>query len=155
MILEEGGANNIFSGLTRAQFRDARQTIVKAILCTDMSSHMQHCAEIFQFAQKAKQLRASRVNGAGAATTVATRATRSGALPGKGQERERSKSELAQGRETHGAAGGGRSGVLLKPIPLTLSLSPPLAHIFSVDRAEDRSFLTQTILHWCVCCACV
>lgn len=55
VLLQEGGGNNIFSGLTRAQFRDARHTIVQAILGTDMSSHMEHCADLFQFAQKAER----------------------------------------------------------------------------------------------------
>lgn len=55
MLLQEGGANNIFSGLTRAQFRDARQTIIEAILGTDMSGHMEHCADVFQLAQRAER----------------------------------------------------------------------------------------------------
>eukprot|EP00903_Cladosiphon_okamuranus_P017086 g15744.t2 len=40
VLLHEGGGNNIFSGLSRAQFRDARHTIVQAILDqrTDLSS---------------------------------------------------------------------------------------------------------------------
>lgn len=60
ILLQKGGANNIFKELTKAQFRDARQTIVQAILATDMSGHMQHCADVFQFAQRAKTIRAAR-----------------------------------------------------------------------------------------------
>eukprot|EP00752_Nemacystus_decipiens_P012198 g10814.t1 len=94
VILEKGGANNIFSELTGAEFRDVRQTIVKAILGTDMSGHMQHCADVFQHAQKAKRLR----------------------------EVER--------KEAAEAAAAAKDHV-----------------VFSVERAEDRSFLTQAIVH--------
>lgn len=189
VLLQEGGANNILSELTRAQFRDARRTIVQAILGTDMSSHMQHCAEVFQFAQKAKRLRA------GEAAAVATSRTATRSSMGEGKHREgrvltpsaarkrfwgvvagamargaelrgvqqdgadtpahkRSKS----GSKTFGTPGGatagdddgecnGSSTVLSTP-----QQRPPRPqdHIFSVDRAEDRSFLTQTIVHWCV-----
>lgn len=157
-MLEEGGANNIFSELTRAEFRDVRQTIVKAILGTDMSSHMQHCADIFQLAQKAKRLRA----GEGKKAAAAAAATRSNARQGKGQGRSlcpnktRSMSEPAVRRQTLGGAGGGwggRAKMLLAPLPPPPPppLPPPPVHIiFSADRAEDRSFLAQTIVHWCV-----
>ncbi|CAN0201643.1 unnamed protein product, partial [Laminaria digitata] len=67
ILLQKGGANNIFSELTKAQFRDARQTIVHAILATDMSGHMQHCADVFQFAQRAKTLRGGAAGGRGGA----------------------------------------------------------------------------------------
>ena len=181
VLLQEGGANNIFSELTRAQFRDVRRTIVQAILGTDMSSHMQHCAEVFQFAQKVKRLRAGR---------AAAAATRSMMLEGKDREgrvispatarkrfwgvvagamakgtgeiyrahqdgadaqaHKRSKSGTRMCGTSDGAGGGGGacngSMVLSTPQPG----SPPPNHIFSVDRAEDRSFLTQTIVHWCV-----
>ena len=114
--------------------------MVKAILGTDMSSHMQHCADLFQFAQKAKRLRA----GGGRGAAAAAAATRSRLRQGKGQGRnlpphKRPKSEAAAAGEA-----------LLTPSPPSPPLPPSPAHIFSVDRAEDRSFLTQTIVHWCV-----
>ena len=65
ILLKKGGANNIFSELTKAQFRDARLTIVNAILATDMSGHMQHCADVFQFAQRDKSLRGAAAAAAG------------------------------------------------------------------------------------------
>lgn len=163
VILEEGGANNIFSELTRAQFRDARQTIVKAILGTDMSSHMQHCADLFQFAQKAKRLRAGGGRGA-AEGAAAAAATSSSIREGKGQgrslpPRKRPKSAAAAAYGVPVRAGGGRGGAatLLAPLPpsppsppVPPATAPAPAHVFSVDRAEDRSFLTQTIVHWWV-----
>lgn len=119
--MEDGGANNIFSGLTRAQFRDARQTIVQAILGTDMSSHMQHCADVFQLAQKVKRLSADGEGGVRGRTL------------GRGSPRGA------------GCAGGARDkAAFLPPMPLN-------EPVFSVNEAEDRSFLTKTIVHWCVC----
>eukprot|EP00752_Nemacystus_decipiens_P001857 g1789.t1 len=150
VILQEGGANNIFSELTRAQFRDARQTIVKAIIGTDMSSHMQHCADLFQFAQKAKRLRAG--GGRGAAEGAAAAAAAAGAAAanqgGNLPPHKRPKSGAVAPGE---APRGGRGGITALSTPLPQPPAPPLlpspAHIFSVDRAEDRSFLTQTIVH--------
>lgn len=118
MLLQEGGANNIFSELTRAQFRDTRQTIVQAILGTDMSSHMEHCAHVFQFAQKAERRSTDEERG------------------GAGRELESAESGLAAG------ADGELDGVAVQP--------PPPWRVFSVEKPEDRSFLTKTIVHWCV-----
>lgn len=56
VLLQEGGSNNILSGLTRSEFREVRQLITQAILATDMSRHMQHCAEVAKYAQRAKSL---------------------------------------------------------------------------------------------------
>lgn len=121
MLLGDGGANNIFSELTRAQFRDARQTIVQAILSTDMSSHMQHCADVFQLAQKAKRVKAGEKGGGG---------------------------ERALGRGSHRGAGG-RGGA--RDRITFVSPLPSRETIIAINKAEDRSFLTKTIVHWCVC----
>eukprot|EP00752_Nemacystus_decipiens_P012174 g10792.t1 len=115
VLLQEGGMNNVFSGLTRAQFRDARQTIVQAILGTDMSSHMEHCANVFQFAQKAERQSADEDTG------------------GAGGGLERTGSGLpADTREA-------LDGVAVQP--------PPPWRVFCVEKPEDRSFLTKTIVH--------
>ncbi|CAB1117562.1 unnamed protein product [Ectocarpus sp. CCAP 1310/34] len=191
VLLEEGGANNIFSGLTRAQFRDVRQTIVQAILGTDMSGHMQHCADVFQCVQKAKKLAAFRGRGcsggrasascvasrqgkdragrslspvakmetlgggdaAQARRAVGLRTTRASCFPpggGGGDDvdspaKKRSKSAaIANGLPgcSSGARKNTRGRNMWTPPP-----SPPAEHLFSVDKAEDRSFLTKTILH--------
>ncbi len=192
VLLQEGGANNILSELTRAQFRDARRTIVQAILGTDMSSHMQHCAEVFQFAQKAKRLRADEAAAATTSRTANSSSMREGECTnreGRGLSPSAARKRfwgvvagaMARGAElqdvqqdgavtpvhkrsksgsrlfgTPGGAGddGGEcngSTVLSTPQP-----PPPRPpdHVFSVDRAEDRSFLTQTIVHWCVRLSC-
>ncbi|CAN0274865.1 unnamed protein product [Pylaiella littoralis] len=194
VILEAGGANNIFSGLTRAQFRDARQTIIQAILGTDMSQHMQQCADLFQFVRKAKKLRTGGGGrggiGGGGGVAAAAAATRRSIRLVKGQgeqalspaamERRGSRSPTRAGDEAGSAqpgsvgdpdsgmgagtpankrpkpadestsrgGGGGGAGacgeaVVFMPPPLI----PPPQHVFSVDRAEDRSFLTRTIVH--------
>lgn len=120
LLLQEGGANNIFSELTRAQFRDVRQTIVQAILGTDMSSHMEHCADVFQFVQKAERRRTDE-DGEGTAT-------RGGMAPPA--------SAVAED------AGGELDRPAVPP-------RPPW-HVFFVHKPEDRSFLAKTVVHWCV-----
>ncbi|CAN0297073.1 unnamed protein product, partial [Discosporangium mesarthrocarpum] len=54
VLLRDGqGANNILAGLTPGRFADARKTIIDAILATDMSGHIKHCAETARIAKKA------------------------------------------------------------------------------------------------------
>lgn len=120
VLLQDGGANNIFSGLTRGQFRESRHTIVQAILGTDMSSHMEQCADVFQFAQKARRQGADehRVGTGGGL-----------ARPAAGPARR---------------AGGALDRGTVPPTP------PPPGIVFCADKAEDRCFLTKTITHWCV-----
>lgn len=57
MLLQDGGANNILSELTDSQFKEARKVMIQAILATDMSTHIHHCAELAKLAQRAKNLR--------------------------------------------------------------------------------------------------
>ncbi|CAM9718648.1 unnamed protein product, partial [Ectocarpus sp. 13 AM-2016] len=158
VLLEEGGANNIFSGLTRIQFRDVRHTIVQAILGTDMSDHMQHCADVFQFALKARRLAAdggegqdglqrfpqknSRAGGGGGGVG-ADRAAKSHTRPKAAASCETS--GFPEG--TEGARGEGVVLLALAPVPPSVLPSPRPEHVFSVNKAEDRSFLTKTILH--------
>ncbi|CAN0518554.1 unnamed protein product, partial [Ectocarpus sp. 12 AP-2014] len=54
-------------------------------------------------------------------------------------------SGFAEGME--GARGEGVVLLALAPVPPSVLPSPQPEHIFSVDKAEDRSFLTKTILH--------
>ncbi|CAN0499931.1 unnamed protein product [Ectocarpus sp. 12 AP-2014] len=157
VLLEEGGANNIFSGLTRIQFRDVRQTIVQAILGTDMSDHMQHCADVFQFALKARRLAAGGGERQDGLLRVPQKNSQGGGGGGVGADRaakSHTRPKAAAGCETSGFAEGmegarGEGVVLLAlaPVPPSVLPSPQSEHIFSVDKAEDRSFLTKTILH--------
>ncbi|CAM9356125.1 unnamed protein product, partial [Hapterophycus canaliculatus] len=139
VLLEEGGANNIFSGLTRAQFRDVRQTIVQAILGTDMSAHMEHCAEVFRFAENAKALRATRTRGGQSVRVNKSRTpTRSSGTctgPTGAKDGATPDGTGACGGQRGHAGCGGRGP------------APPAEHIFNVHNARDRSFLTRTIIH--------
>eukprot|EP00904_Undaria_pinnatifida_P009831 jgi/Undpi1/5979/HiC_scaffold_2.g01253.m1 len=197
ILLQKGGANNIFKELTKAQFRDARQTIVQAILATDMSGHMQHCADVFQFAQRAKTIRAARGPGGvtpGQGGKEWVRGTSAPLLTRRGGRERSSASE--QGTTPRGAGGGpersgrrrsrpkvlGPASVSMDTARATEGSSPtaPLGvsasksqkagrrrgidgdesrqgrwmdteeeprQLFSIDKAEDRSFLTKTVIH--------
>ncbi|KAG5175618.1 hypothetical protein JKP88DRAFT_347209 [Tribonema minus] len=78
ILLEEaGGANNILSRLSRAQFTESRKVIVRAILSTDMSQHLDHCARAARLLSRAKLLRAA----AAAAAAVAAPSPTSACSP--------------------------------------------------------------------------
>lgn len=103
------------SELTRSQFREVRQTIVQAILATDMSRHMQHCAEVSQFAQRAKSLRAG-VDGGAAGTSSIGR---------QGKEGGRLSPVRVPRRTSIGFGGKGERGRVAGAVEEALKGSPP------------------------------
>jgi 3'5'-cyclic nucleotide phosphodiesterase len=80
--MQDGGAANIFKHLTRPQYQEARKLVVRTILATDMSQHMEQCARATKLLYRAKQLRAAAAltAAAAAAATTATAGRASGAL---------------------------------------------------------------------------
>eukprot|EP00953_Heterococcus_sp_UTEX-ZZ885_P015506 8727-Heterococcus_DN1.PRE.1 len=80
--MQDGGAANIFKHLTRPQYQEARKLVVRTILATDMSQHMEQCARATKLLYRAKQLRAAAAltAAAAAAAPTATAGRASGAL---------------------------------------------------------------------------
>lgn len=85
-----------------------------------MSTHMEHCVNVYEFVHKTERRQSTDEDRGGA---------------GGGLAREAS--DLAEGAGAlHEAA-----------VPTS---PPPPWRVFCVHRPEDRSFLTKTIVHWCV-----
>jgi hypothetical protein len=63
LLREEGGDSNILGNLAEAQYQEAREVIIKTILATDMSRHIQHCSRLNRLAQRSKQMHRSSMEG--------------------------------------------------------------------------------------------
>ncbi len=143
LLREDGGAANIFKGLTHSCYQEVRKIVVRCILATDMSQHVSHCSRLRKFVAKY-------------CGTSGSRWVDRDTVLGPGRHRwsiftTPRNSNYKSGKRSSGTVAG-TSGLHTIPVSLPGSATAALRGNTQSDETivkqyEDHMFLLETIIH--------